>query len=161
MASVKMADASSLTELNAKLYERLAQLEERVEKQARQITTLTIELSRKYEPDGALRSYMNNMPFPAFIKIVERDAANNPIFINWHINPAYQTRYEIDRAAYKGATDFEMWPKEIATAYNSFDRYVLAIGKAQCDIVIKQRVCKWPTIVEGKQAIAGIILEDL
>ena len=160
------------------LYQRVDALEEKYLRvvtqnqiQASKITKLTIELSDKYSPDEALKTYIDNMPFPAWVKVVN-GSGSAAEFTMWHLNREYEDVFNIRKESYIGKTDFEVWPQRLALGFYENDLSILNTEISACNREeIKYtpigpimestefvQVCKWRTKIMGKRAVAGQLL---
>lgn len=156
-------------ELVKVLFERVEALETQYEgliatnqTQAMNITKLKIQLATKYEPDEAVKEYIDNMPFPAWVKVVQGDL-ESPVFVMWYLNEAFEDFTGIPKEKYIGKTAFDLYPEEVAMKFQLADEEVLKEFSSLC--VTRPRtdkgnrehtqVCKWPTKVRGKDAVAG------
>lgn len=169
------------TEIVKVLYDRVDSLEashkvlqEENIRQSVRITKLTIELSKKYESSVILKEYLDNMPFPAWIKVVEM-VNSQPLFKMWHVNDEFESAFNISERRYRGKTDYDIWPDELSDKYYESDIEAYESQANLCvveevslhphdqgglNVVEDALVCKWPTTVEGKSAIAGQLLRD-
>lgn len=179
-ADVYSASKGTETQLVSILYDRVNTLERRQsemaesnKKQSLRITQLTIELAKKYESSDVLRKYLNTMPFPAWIKVVELNESG-PSFKMWHINPQYEAEYEITNERYIGKTDFQIWERSMAQEFYNNDLAVYESRSNLCEeehmkytplgptfqpLLETVKVCKWATTVDGKSAIAGQLIK--
>lgn len=167
------------TEMISVLYERVGSLEtmytevlSQNQSQVQEITKLNIQLAAKYLPDEALKEYLDNMPLPAWVKIV-REEGGRPQFVMWYLNKEYEESFGIKKDLYIGKTDFDIWPKEIALGFYENDLSVFESLVSSCEMEeIKYtplgprmegptdiaKVCKWVTKIRGERAIAGQLL---
>jgi hypothetical protein len=175
IASTRVQDV----ELVKVLYERVGTLEGQYRKvalanqaQAASITKLTIQLATKYEPDQAVKEYIENMPFPAWVKVTQGDT-DSPEFIMWHLNDKYERVFSVPKERYIGKTDFDIWPKAIALGFYENDLEVLHSLTSNCaderitytptglrieGTTEHAQICKWPTTIGGKKAVAGQLM---
>lgn len=166
-------------ELVKVLYDRVENLESKYVKlsstnhdQANSILKLRMQLATKYEPDQTIKDYIENMPFPAWVKVVQGDL-NSPEFVMWYLNEAYERTFDVTKERYIGKTDSEIWPKGLALEFYKNDLLVLNSFSSNCrDESINYtplgplakgetedtQVCKWPTTIGGKRAVAGQIM---
>lgn len=130
--------------------------------QAMSITSLKIQLATKYEPDEAVKTYIDNMPFPAWVKVVQGEL-DSPAFVMWYLNEAYEDFTGIPKERFIGKTAFDLYPDEMAEEFQKSDEEVLEGYSSLCMIRPRTdegkkkhtQVCKWPTRVGGKDAVAG------
>lgn len=175
-ADVYSASKGTETQLISILYDRVSTLEKRQtemsesnKKQSLRITQLTIELAKKYESSEVLKKYLNTMPFPAWIKVVELND-NDPVFKMWHINPKYESEFGVSNERYLGKTDFQIWEVSMAKEFYRNDLAVYNSRSNLCEeehlkytplgpsfqpLLETVKVCKWATTIDGKSAIAG------
>lgn len=140
--------------------------------QQAQITDLKIRLSKKYESTDVLRSYLDGMPYPAWLKTVEiKDEEES--FAMWHINRKYENMFDVSNLGYRGKSDFEIWSPTLAQQFYNNDVKALRKMRHHCEPItlptkagkpdskpIMGYVCNWTTTINGKVAIAGQILLD-
>jgi hypothetical protein len=171
--SVKQADA----DLVSALYDQVQQLQMQIKERDRemfglqeQITSLRIQLSKKYEASDILRGYLDAMPHPAWIKIASK-VGDDVSFVMWHINGRYEDYFDISSGRYVGRTDFDIWPHDIAKGFYGNDMLTLSKMDDFCvyedftdgpnEVVGKGGyVCKWVLTVDGQIAIAGQLIPD-
>lgn len=175
IASTRMQDV----DLVRVLYERVEDLEGRYrevalanQSQAENITKLTIQLATKYEPDQAVKEYIDNMPFPAWVKVTQGDT-DSPELVMWYLNDEYEEAFGVTKEKYIGKTDFNIWPKDIALGFYERDLAVLSSLSSHCsdESVLytpigplveatpeHAQICKWPTTIGGKRAVAGQLM---
>lgn len=175
IASTRVQDV----ELVKVLYNRVENLEGQYRKvaimnqaQAANITKLTIQLATKYEPDQAVKEYIENMPFPAWVKVTQGEADDQE-FVMWYLNEEYERMFSIPKERYIGKTDFDIWPKDIALGFYVNDLAVLNSSTSNCSderitytptgpliegTTEHAQICKWPTVIGGKKAVAGQLL---
>jgi len=80
--------------------------------------------------NGTLKSFIDQMEFPAWIKVVRRDG-DNIKFVMLEINLAYTEVFGIKRTDYVGKTDHDVWPKEIADSFSISDLRVWSTGQPE------------------------------
>lgn len=173
--NVKQADA----DLVSALYDQVQQLQVQIKKRDRemfglqeQITSLRIQLSKKYEASDILRGYLDAMPHPAWIKIANK-VGDDVSFVMWHINGQYEDYFDISSGRYVGRTDFQIWPNSVASGFYENDLRVLSRMDDHCVYEIFPQspqapddeeaggyVCKWVLTVDGQIAIAGQLIPD-
>lgn len=182
--SVAGTSINSKTERDARnmevLYERVSDLESKYmevqalnQEQSEKISDLKSELASKFvTQEVAIKDFMDNAPFPAWAKLVKEGMPEM-----WHINPYYEMDFKISKEFYVGKNDFEVWPRSIAQGYYEKDVFIMdtLLGKCEEEEVnytptgpmvgptpgeptYNILVCKWPTKIAGKLAIAGVIL---
>lgn len=105
---------------------QVANLQAQVIKQNAEIVQLKVQLNSKVDIYAMLEEVLDGVPFPAWIKRVERDANGSVRFPMAMINKAYEYRYGISKHRYAGSTDAEIWPKEVADGFRHNDQLVLA-----------------------------------
>jgi outer membrane murein-binding lipoprotein Lpp len=162
------------------LYSRVSDLEVKYaqeqainRKQSEVIADLKTELASKFvTQEVAIKDFMDNAPFPAWAKLVKEGMPEM-----WHINPYYEMDFKISKEFYVGKNDFEVWPRNIAQGYYERDVFVMntllgkceeeevnytptgpMVGPTPGEPVYNILVCKWPTKIAGKLAIAGVVL---
>lgn len=79
---------------------------------------LNREEQRERQVTAYLMDFMRSLPFPAWVK----DKAFRMVYLN----PAYTAQFGIEKLAYEGKTDFDLWPPEIAAQYRANDESVIA-----------------------------------
>lgn len=157
------------------LYEQVRKLEVMVIKQSEEVTDLKIALSKKYEADTVLKDYIDSMPFPAWIKTVGAISDGSDTFKMWYINEEYERLFDVREERYRGKTDFDIWPKDVAETFYKNDSKVLETLGASCGTevfptkalepvsdenpLVVGLACKWAAEVAGGRAIAGQIIE--
>jgi len=77
---------------------------------------LTISVTRT----SLFQSFLDSLPFPAWIKRKDKDG----VFRMVMINNAYVHKFGKSKARYKNATDEEMWGKEVAQGFVAADEKV-------------------------------------
>lgn len=79
---------------------------------------------KETEINGWLKEFIMRFPYPAFIKqVVKRDDGSTE-FRMQYVNPAYEEWFGVRDEDYRGKTDFEVWPVEIAREYYAGDSTV-------------------------------------
>jgi len=73
-------------------------------------------------PRGNLIRYLNALDMPAWAK--EYDPADEA-FRMMHATYEYEAAYCVSSDKYRGRTDYEIWPREFAAAYEQHDMLVL------------------------------------
>lgn len=178
-SDVSTSSKTESTELVKVLYDRVKSLETNSIKvnqinheQANSILKLRLQLATKYEPDDAVKAYIDNMPFPAWVKVTQGEV-DAPEFVMWYLNESYESTFNKTRELYIGNTDFDIWPDPIAKRFYAKDLAVLSTYDSLCEdermkytpvgpkAVPKIRdviVCKWNTTINGKRAVAGQVM---
>lgn len=167
--SLQATKETSSAGLVETLYERVGVLERKVFSQNAEILQLQMQLASAEESEEILFSYIDSMPYPAWIKRVQGDA-DNPDFVMWHLNPEYSESFGVTLNKYKGKSDFDIWPNETAYSFYKNDIAVLNIMDSNCNyetfqvealdpysVTATRYVCKWVINYNGKLAIAGQI----
>ena len=155
---------------------RVSELEQNIKDQSKQnqilreqVINLTVKLAEKYESSDVLIDYLDDMPHPAWIKIVDDPGSANPLITMWHINDAYESEHDVTREYYIGKTDLTVWPKDVAMQFRENDLAVLYRRSSKCTketypiktnggnkVVVTRTVCKWTFPLNGSVGIAGI-----
>lgn len=78
-------------------------------------------------PIGALKSALEAIPGPAWIKRAVPQDNGRTQFEMLMVNAAYERRYGVTERYYRGRTDFEVWPEAVAKASHEEDLYVYAL----------------------------------
>lgn len=126
------------------------------------IVKLEYELQRTHSELAIIQKYIDSMPMPVWIKKKPFEGA--PVMVL--INEAYEQRYGISKEAYKGRTDREVWPLDIAEGFQKADEEVLrrktAVKTLEEVIINGQRKTEtfWKFYLElpkGEQGIGGLI----
>ncbi len=93
--------------------------------------TRKVEIAAKSAAiNGSLHALLRRMPYPAWIKVVDRDDAGAIQFRMQFINAAYTKTFGVSWEDYVGRTDFEVWPHQVAAEYYANDTTVLASHRA-------------------------------
>lgn len=152
--------------------EKIELLQVKLFDQQSEILSLKLKLSTKYEHSLILKSYLDSMPYPAWIKKVSFDVDEKPVFTMWYINKAYEKEFKITNSFYTGKTDFDVWTKDIAQEFHDADVQVLNRMDQKCleesytetafdsETMVSAISCKWPIRIEGNVGISGIIKID-
>lgn len=135
---------------------------------------LEIRLLQKYKGSDELKIYLDNMRHAvAWIKIIPNP--EKPIPEMWYLNRAYEEMFGISARSYIGKTDHEFWhDKKTALQFLEND---LKVYNRQQDLCIFEKYplkplfpvtknnplveyvsCKWNTVVEGYDALAGMVV---
>lgn len=84
------------------------------------------DVIRPNKVNGFLEGLLRGLPYPAFVKVVQRDPENNSVsFVMQMVNEAYEKQFKVGEWDYAGKTDYEIWPKEVADVYYQHDATVL------------------------------------
>lgn len=163
-----------------RLQERIVHLEEGLQQRQDDNLRLTIqlakmesELAKKFDQAKEVATLLGGMPTPAWIKVViATDNPARPRLENWYVNRAYTEFTGITASRYKGKTDFEVgWPQEVAETFYQNDLESLRIMDSTCRIesfpddldspqqTLTGQICKWPTRIENRLAIAGVLFD--
>lgn len=109
------------------------------------------------ESEERFHAFMSNIPAPAFMK----DSQGRLM----HINPAFEREFGFNNVDWRGKTDAELWPPNVAKQFRDHDRLVLRSRKplAMEEIVevagVKRR---WLTVrfmfkdADGNDVLAGV-----
>lgn len=79
---------------------------------------------KETEINGWLKEFIMRFPYPAFIKQVMKRDDGSTEFRMQYVNPAYEKWFGVRDEDYRGKTDFEVWPVEIAREYYAGDSTV-------------------------------------
>lgn len=85
------------------------------------ITTLKQTEAALRESEERFRAFMDNSPTIAWAK----DAQGRHVYLN----KAYERRFGVRLDDWRGKTDFELWPREVAETFRQNDLAVLSGGK--------------------------------
>ena len=101
-----------------------------------EIVNLKARLNENLSREQLLTEYLNALPFPAWIKTFNQDDGEFYVLM---VNESYTREYGITNSEYKGKTDFDIHPIELASKYKASDMAVMVTGKSD---VRRQRVKK-------------------
>jgi PAS domain S-box-containing protein len=87
------------------------------------ITELMQAQDRLRESEERFRQFMDNSPAIAWVK----DAEGRYVYLN----RAYEQRFGVTLDTWRGKTDFELWPADIAQAFRDHDLVVWREGQAR------------------------------
>lgn len=76
-----------------------------------------------------LESFLDFMPLPMYLKEII-DGESKMLFIN----EAYERAYDITKERYIGSSDYEIWPKEIASKMLEYDLKILKYKNSFRDV---------------------------
>ena len=76
--------------------------------------------------NGFLEGFLRGCPYPAWVKIAHRDDNGKVTFRMQLINQAYEREFGVPEWKYRDATDFDVWPPDVAQAYYTHDAATLA-----------------------------------
>ena len=79
---------------------------------------------KETEINGWLKEFIMRFPYPAFIKRAMKRDDGSTEFRMQYVNPAYEEWFGVRDEDYRGKTDFEVWPVEIAREYYAGDSAV-------------------------------------
>lgn len=163
----KGESAAAEVQMVEALYFQVNDLQKLLFEQQKQLIALRAELAEKADPTAILKSYMNQNPYPAWVKKAE-GGIGEQVFRMWHINPAYERQFGVRKDKYLGKLDKEIWPPLIAAEFERNDREVVDRFDAVCKIetvleniydkaskIMSAEVCKWPFMLAGNVAVAG------
>ena len=91
-----------------------------------QVLDLKIKLKAEYDRKQLLQTFLDSLPFPAWIKTKREDG----LFVMEMINDAYVLKYQITKKMYQGATDYKVHPKNIVKQYEISDNLVVNSSKS-------------------------------
>ena len=86
-----------------------------------EINKLRSELQREFNHGAVLESFYEYAPIPVWFK----DTTSRMYFIN----RSYEREWGVPQMKYRGATDYEVWPKAVADAFKENDRQVIESRK--------------------------------
>ena len=87
---------------------------------ARDVTADKLQAEALREAEERFEVYMNHSPAIAFAKDEEGRIA--------YYNKAYEERFQIQLADWRGKTDFDRWPPDVAERFWQNDQKVFATG---------------------------------
>lgn len=174
------ANAREIKELRKEVQElRQGNLELRGQVQSKDFQIMKLVAEREYELDRfkLLASVMDDDPAIAWVKRAEVLPSGEIAFTMFYINPNYEKAYSVRLEKYKGKTDFDIWPPEIAEGYYRADLEVYTNKTRRCaienvpqhalkpigkdNLVSPAFVCKWAiNLQNGDWAIGGRIIKD-
>lgn len=159
--------AATSADLVKTLYAQIETLRQQVFDQQREMVGLRNDVLRVNEPGEILKRYMHDLPHPAWVKLVE-GSKDDPQFVMWHINPAYERAFGVRLLRYVGKTDFEVWPHESARRFYANDMYIWKLKDSRCSVErfpgrvfmldppeVSAVICTWHLEFMGLPAIAG------
>lgn len=85
-----------------------------------EIASLRRKLTEQFDEHKTLLAYFDYMPGPAWMK----NKSSEMIYIN----RKYSEQWNVSMLKYKGQTDHEIWPEEVADAFVKNDKIVLRKG---------------------------------
>ena len=152
--------------------ERSEKVQEKLFAAQMRILRLEVSLAEKYGSDDAIKGYLDSLPYPAWVKLVEQNPKNpeEPKIKMWYINTAYEIFFKAKRNYYIGKTDFEVWAKSIAQGFYENDTLVLSRLASRCfpetfpnrifdnGEMIEGFACKGAFNFKGGTALSGQIL---
>lgn len=115
MKRLDTVEANNLV-LTSQLVTQGIEIVELREENAKLRGELTVSVTRA----SLFQSFLDSLPFPAWIKHKDKDG----VFRMVMINNAYAHKFGKTKARYKNATDEEMWGKEIADGFVAADEKV-------------------------------------
>lgn len=117
-------------------------------------------------PLEVLEDFVNHFPLPAWVKVWRPETQE---FVMVAINGYYADFYGVTEARYKGSTDFDVWPQELAQAYYENDLDVLVdrndelftetVRRANGTFVDLNFYKFWVDLPDGTELVAGIHVE--
>ncbi|MFT6586075.1 MAG: hypothetical protein ACJAUY_000656 [Cognaticolwellia sp.] len=90
-----------------------------------QVLDLKIKLKAEYDRKQLLQTFLDSLPFPAWIKTKREDG----LFVMEMINDAYVIKYQVTKKAYQGATDYKIHPRHLVKQYEKSDNLVISSNK--------------------------------
>jgi PAS domain-containing protein len=76
--------------------------------------------------NGWLHQLLRSMPYPAWVKVVDRSPHGAVTFRMQFVNDAYEEWFGVKWEDYKNKTDYDIWPKAVADEYYKNDAHTLA-----------------------------------
>ena len=135
--------ASSNVDQNTVTFQRIRDLEDRIDIMQRQINELTIKnitlenentqlrvrvglLTTKIDSGAGagveiVHDLLDSLDVPAWCKKVVEQDNDQPNFVMDHINSRYAFEYGVSYSLYVGKTDFDIFPQSIATEFYTND----------------------------------------
>tara|TARA_R110000744_G_scaffold147612_7_gene260591 strand:+ start:4888 stop:5637 length:750 start_codon:yes stop_codon:yes gene_type:complete len=133
-----------------------------------QMAELRGELKSNITRSGLYQSFLDSLPFPAWIKIKEPDGKFRMVMIN----DAYVHQFGISKARYQGSTDAELWSAEVARGFTETDEEVFkskgyVLAKELFPVNGKNSKLAWHSvwkfsvlIGKEKYGVGGIVVID-
>lgn len=125
-------------------------------------------ISKKYHDSTVLKSYLQDSKYPSFVKKVSIAEGGKIEFRNWFLNESYEDTFGVTFENYEGKTDEEIGMWDEATVQGYYDRDIESYNMKDrsCHVVASHtvlgdkvaEVCKWTFELEGRQALAGMIV---
>ena len=146
---------------------RMGEMQAQIIKSNLRIIELEAEIRREVSHEDVLRSYIDSLPAPAWIK----RARSNGEFEMYLINKAYSYKYGISKGIYEGRTDRELGLFEEAEIRNweLNDRAIYQSGgsirttEMVIDNGVKTQVGVWKFAIElpgGDQGVGGLVVNE-
>lgn len=124
-----------------------------------ELLDLKIKLKKEYNRKELLQSFLDSLPFPAWIKTKREE---DGLFVMSMINDQYVMKYNIAKSKYEGATDYDLHPIDIAAAFEKADNEVLlqsnTVTTKEYVMIdgVKTPIVVWKFIVRDDQEVVGI-----
>lgn len=131
-----------------------------------QVLDLKIKLKAEYDRKELLQTFLDSLPFPAWIKTKREE---DGVFVMEMINDAYVVKYQITKKRYEGATDYDVHPKRLAKQYEASDNLVINSSRPLTThepvsvngIIIPLIVWKFEIeFDEGRTGVGGVALNS-
>lgn len=140
-----------------------------------QVFRLQSQLDKDLNIIDMFENFMDGLPFEAWLKEVKMKDGS-PTFKMLLINKRYEFNYGVSRSRYRGATDSEIWGKEVANSFRENDLRVLASkaslvtyetypakvsnGFQTTDGEVTKMVVKvYLELIDGRQMIFGMAID--
>jgi PAS domain-containing protein len=127
-----------------------------------QIASMKAIDSSRRQPEQIYADFVLGMPIPAWLKA----PGPNNTFVMIQVNAEFTARYGFTQAEFKGKTDFDFFPEDLAAGYRAVDRkvartgtpaitqeYKVINGKRELETSIKFRVM----LENGVWGVAGFV----
>lgn len=128
-----------------------------------EIATLRRKLAEQFDERKTLLAYFDYMPGPAWMKNSKSEMI--------YINRKYSDQWNVSSLKYKGKTDHEIWPKQVADEFVKSDREVLIKGTSivtfesvpknalvpvgKNNPLVTWKIWKFPVVLNGEVAGVG------
>lgn len=145
---------------------RMSEMQSQIIKSNLRIIELEAEIRREVRHEDVLRSYIDSLPAPAWIK----RARPNGEFEMYLINKSYSHKYGISKTIYEGRSDREigLYPENQLSNWEKNDQLVYSTGgsirttEMLMDNGVKKEVSVWKFAIElpgGDQGVGGLVVE--
>lgn len=137
-----------------------------------QVFRLQSQLDKDLNILDMFETFMNGLPFEAWLKEVQYDENGEPTFKMLSINKRYEFTHFVSKTRYRNSEDKDIWPDKVATEFRNSDLAVLRtkssrvayieypVRPSQPNQTIRRMIVKVHLeLIDGREMIFGMSID--